>query len=1407
MRLSNKSTFSLVCFIFLLAFVALPVMAHGPDATDVGPHTHPVTEAVAANNQADPPVLEVPIHNAHPVVTSIVLKGDNTRGTMAAVITDDDVNENQFTLVVTFDRDIVGTAATTVVPDFVAGTRTDGAALEGADLTTTILQVDNTPAYIATSDFVINRVMGNDAQYEIVVTPGTVPNADTADTATNDDTLTYRIQVNANVVFSLRTTEIVETSVTPVTVDGGGNLASDVYVFTLVSELPPAPTPPDTTKPSFTVAMSPANMSELEAGSTVQFTLTASEALGTGNNELLATDVVGTTNVASQSFVKVTNTQYVVIVTPTDLTQPIVLTIPADSVFDTADTPNGNAEQVITFTPEDTEAPTVTIESALVETGADAGKIRFTFTFSEAVQGFDEDDLIRGSGVTLAGNLVPNDDNTVFTVLVNPAPAGSPTSLTLRAGAVKDGANELVGDQLHTYVPVVPPDPPGPDPTNPTTPANIFSFSVPANSFVILVRNANALVGGSPPTSLKSRFAGIVDINNARVISDAKIIEWSAMPDLAELFDRGAPGGGGALVLRKSVGDTAAPAVGTVGISEIMWAMDAGYIGQTKARDTQWIEIENLNATAKTVLIYAQTGAQITDSNKVVTKTQADDTIHGNPSGMVVDVMTNYFNGSSRGSAGWDVVGSNGSSKTGIDFVSMARKGTFDLASKDGDQYNKRYVKTAGSTKSSDGRSSGSWEASTVRYDRDTTDKPASVTTAVPATFDYLGTPGRANTFSVSTHLTTAGRTNLNDTPPVLFNEIGNRSDSDKAYEWIEIRNTTGSPVSLKSYRITTITAVDTENVLYTFPHDKAADVPANGVLLLLASDPADDTDHPIAVGYNVDKVPEDQPLGSIGDHIPRYKVTPFAGNGIPNGNFVLVLRRPDTVENKNEGGKGPSETGNNDLDKIVDIAGHHSNLSKANYPNAVSSTSFWPLHNFPAPQFGNNNLTENKVHYRRNVKSNKDDRLGTGAWDNDNGKSAYTTVGYTGIGYKRWVPRDNNRYGGDPGYHSPLVNLTTDVADDVTISEIMLSTGDNGRLPQWIELTNNSKTKTINLKSEGGWRLVIETPGDAIRTLNFKDWDNGNYIYPNQTVLIVAGSVGRGAQAGSDLLRSSIVFKADRVFNVLREYASNFSEIEVDGEMVKNDRYRFIHPQAFNIKLIDGKNNVADEIGNLDGRGRTNDTPAWEYPDGLTKDGYRTSFIRVYDEGVARAAVGSDAVDVLPVNTGDTRLELNDTDSVIPDEYAWIRAEVLNFDSIYVRHTWYGSESDFGTPGVRKGQPLPVSLSFFRPTLEDGKVVIRWTTESELDNAGFNILRSESRNGEFTKVNNQLIQGNGTTAERSTYKWVDTSAKPGAVYYYQIEDVSFAGEHNTLTTTKLKGLISAQNKLTTQWGELKEVQ
>ena len=122
----------------------------------------------------------------------------------------------------------------------------------------------------------------------------------------------------------------------------------------------------------------------------------------------------------------------------------------------------------------------------------------------------------------------------------------------------------------------------------------------------------------------------------------------------------------------------------------------------------------------------------------------------------------------------------------------------------------------------------------------------------------------------------------------------------------------------------------------------------------------------------------------------------------------------------------------------------------------------------------------------------------------------------------------------------------------------------------------------------------------------------------------------------------------------------------------------------------------------------------------------------------------------------------------------------------------------------LKLGVALPVTLSYFRAEHTAAGVVLKWTTESEIDNAGFYILRSETKDGEFKVVNPKLIQGAGTTGERNEYTWTDSTAKPNTVYYYQIEDVSHAGDRKQLATVRLRGLVSASGKFTTRWAGLK---
>ena len=128
--------------------------------------------------------------------------------------------------------------------------------------------------------------------------------------------------------------------------------------------------------------------------------------------------------------------------------------------------------------------------------------------------------------------------------------------------------------------------------------------------------------------------------------------------------------------------------------------------------------------------------------------------------------------------------------------------------------------------------------------------------------------------------------------------------------------------------------------------------------------------------------------------------------------------------------------------------------------------------------------------------------------------------------------------------------------------------------------------------------------------------------------------------------------------------------------------------------------------------------------------------------------------------------------------------------------------------PDPGDGREVPVELSTFSPVRnkKTGTVMITWSTQSELNNAGFFIKRSQQRDGEFKAINAVMIEGAGTTSEKQSYTYEDTTAQPNVIYYYQIEEISLDGERQTLTRgIRLKGHIGAAGKAATTWGDLKK--
>ena len=90
---------------------------------------------------------------------------------------------------------------------------------------------------------------------------------------------------------------------------------------------------------------------------------------------------------------------------------------------------------------------------------------------------------------------------------------------------------------------------------------------------------------------------------------------------------------------------------------------------------------------------------------------------------------------------------------------------------------------------------------------------------------------------------------------------------------------------------------------------------------------------------------------------------------------------------------------------------------------------------------------------------------------------------------------------------------------------------------------------------------------------------------------------------------------------------------------------------------------------------------------------------------------------------------------------------------------------------------PTVVSLIDFNATPGNRIVTLTWSTASEIDNAGFNLYRAESEDGEYIKINDSLILLEGSPTQGASYEFTDTDAQNRKTYYYKLEDIDLNGQ------------------------------
>ena len=846
---------------------------------------------------------------------------------------------------------------------------------------------------------------------------------------------------------------------------------------------------------------------------------------------------------------------------------------------------------------------------------------------------------------------------------------------------------------------------------------------------------------------------------------DVTIAEVATMPADLEVFLRN----GGTIELQTQIegtGDAAATLAADnamalmhhLVITEVMSGRDyTGTPNPAITADSQWIEVYTNKAAPANVLaatpayrVVWHPAPRHTESYVVRDPLTTPDDATDDVSWVIVDrvsLINKFGNGWTNKSTSGNAVAEVGETNVPQkDVVSMYRVN--DLADADKTKYKDN---TFGS-----GIEDGSWAASAY---------PGN------ATVGFLATPGgvhRTVPGGVLSYAKAAVTAADNGGMGVIINEIRDDTSAQNV-DWVELHNVnlTGDPISVNGWRLrlTTATMNDdgtygghTDGVLAVIPDYKIAP----GEFLLIVNRNPEETD--LAGGIDLQDIIGKNEVNKGARHV--YFVS--ADLNLPgSGKYLITLRSGDLTSSH---------------EQFVDFAGN------GFFPN--DGTDMHPLRGWSPPgdraDFNVDTLASATMTIGRTtgLKSNGEYRSNSGGnrIHQDHWRT-YTNQG--SIGYDRDV--DPLTSPGTPGYgNQGAVNLISDdrkntsgtddyaFGGDISISEVMYNAGPHWNLVQWIELYNSSLSEAIDL---GGWKMEIQNKEDVQSYVDASFLFNaGTVIQPNQTLLIVSRS-------GANDVASS------RVYDLFRHHRDDLG-------LPAGRVARLLSRTGFNIKLyakLDDRMGdvrfrepmeVVDEAGNLmvsvDNAERT---VMWELPTSADPN-VRQSIVRQYGE---RMRDGDGRPD--PANDGTM-------------EDSWNLSDLAGAGISY-----YGHGDDIGTPGFRLGGPLPVELASFRPLRDKatGAVTIRWATESELNNAGFNILRSESKTGAFQVVNVKgIIPGHGTTSEKHTYEWTDTTAKPNVVYYYQIEDVSFDGNRTTLATTHLRGNVTAAGKVTTTWGDLK---
>jgi len=105
----------------------------------------------------------------------------------------------------------------------------------------------------------------------------------------------------------------------------------------------------------------------------------------------------------------------------------------------------------------------------------------------------------------------------------------------------------------------------------------------------------------------------------------------------------------------------------------------------------------------------------------------------------------------------------------------------------------------------------------------------------------------------------------------------------------------------------------------------------------------------------------------------------------------------------------------------------------------------------------------------------------------------------------------------------------------------------------------------------------------------------------------------------------------------------------------------------------------------------------------------------------------------------------------------------------------------------------LPIELASFNVTPVDNTYArLEWVTASEINNDGFEVLRSDD--GEYFRYIG-WVQGNGNQTTLYKYTYEDYTIKRGVTYYYRLKQVDYDGQYELFNIKSVRLLETNEDK------------